>query len=179
MLDPISTGEVFISTCGDIEKGTVPTTLLPSSHPFREFCTKHLTALCQLGLSGLYDTVIDTLVALTQRDASWRESLDREAIVGHEGAFSATPSKYCCRQWYGRIFYLQTPLFWPFILISAEYINLWKDADRSSELGLELTALITATIDHEIGHWIFTLVSSKYISLIANKRSIESWIFFV
>ena len=76
-------------------------------------------------------------------------------------------------------FYLQTPLFWPFILISAEYINLWKDADRSSELGLELTALITATIDHEIGHWIFTLVSSKYISLIANKRSIESWIFFV
>ena len=30
-------------------------------------------------------------------------------------------------------FHRRNMLFWPFINISEDYVNLWKDADRSSE----------------------------------------------
>jgi hypothetical protein len=168
LLNPTSTGEVYISAYGAIEGKTRPTTLLPSSHPFREFWSKHRAALCR---PGLYDRVIDALIALTQRDASWRsrKSTDVDLIVAlrHEmkELLGRRPPNIVVVSGMGNSygFHFRDRLLWPFILISEDYVNLWKDADRSSEMGLSLTALITAAIDHEIGHWMFTLVSSSYI----------------
>ena len=163
-LNPTTTGEVFISTYDAIEQKTLPTTLLPSSHPFREFWTGHLAALRQ---PGLYDTVIDALVAITRRDASWRSrrNTDSNAIV-HMRSEMRDLFRRCrpdivvvsgmAQDGYG--FHLREPLLWPFIHISEDYINLWKDADRSTEQGLGLAVLIAAVVDHELGHWIFTLV---------------------
>lgn len=165
LLDPNSTGEVFISTHDAIEGKIVPTTLLSSSHPFHEFWKTHLAALQR---PGLYDTVIDALVALTQRDASWRRRRSADAIVGMRREmrelFRQHPPSIVVVSGLGNAygFHLRDPLFWPFIHVSEEYINLWIDADKSSEKGLALTVLITAAIDHAIGHWMFTLVSSNF-----------------
>ena len=78
LLNPTSTGEVFKSTLGDIQEGTLPTILLHRNHPFRMFLRNHLAELCR---TGLYDTVIDALVALTLRDASWRSKKKIDEIV--------------------------------------------------------------------------------------------------
>jgi hypothetical protein len=163
-LNPTSTGEVYMSTYHAIIPGnTLPTTLLPRSHPFRKFWTNHLAALCE---PGLFDTVIDALVALAERDEHWREKKGSKAIDTRRRQmrqfFKQHPPNIVVvsgAEDYG--FHLRTATFWPFIHISEEIVNFWKDADRSSERGLGLTALIAASIDHELGHWIFTLVSSK------------------
>jgi len=60
-------------------------------------------------------------------------------------------------------FHPRRPYLWHFICISEEYVQLWVDADKRSDESarsekLALTALLKTSIDHEIGHWIFTLV---------------------
>lgn len=63
-------------------------------------------------------------------------------------------------------FHPQRPYFWHFICISKEYVKLWVDANKPSDESaqnrcsekLVLTAFLKTSIDHEIGHWIFTLV---------------------
>ena len=164
-LIPSSAGEVFISTNDAIDRKIIPTTVLASSHPFREFWTNHLAALCR---PGLYDTVIDALVALTRHDPSWRSrrNIDADAIVAKRSEmrtlFCNHPPNVVVVSGMGDEscgFHLREPLLWPFIYISEFYVDLWKDADRISEQGLALSVFIAAAIDHEIGHWVFTLVS--------------------
>jgi hypothetical protein len=185
LLNPTSTGEVFASTYDAIEKGITPKTLLPSSHNFREFWTDHLRALSQ---PGIYDTVIDALVALTQGDPSWRSNTNVKGIVARRGEmrqlFQQHPPDIVVvsgMDGLGYGFHHRNSSFWQFIHISEVYINLWKDAERSSEKGLALTVLIASAIDHEIGHWIYTLVSFYYLSYYqfnVTNYSIESWVFF-
>lgn len=161
-LTPTSTCEIFTSTYDAIKNNIIPTTTLPGSHPFRQFWMNHVAAL---GRPGLYDTVIDALVALTQRDLSWRSKTDGYGleIVGlrqeMRKVFQHHPPDVVIvsdMDKYG--FHLRNLSFWPYIHISEDYVNLWKDADGSLER-LGLAVLIAAALDHAIGHWVFTLVS--------------------
>ena len=160
-LNSTSTGEVFVSTYkAIIESRTVPTTQFQLSHPFHAFWKEHIKALTR---PGLYDNVIDALVALAEGDPSWRRKAVSNTIVKKRGTIrellrSNPPNLVVVSGVDAYSFHLREKSFWPFIYISEEYVNLWTDADRSSEQGLALTALLGAAIDHEIGHWVFTLV---------------------
>ena len=47
---------------------------------------------------------------------------------------------------------------WPFICISFDLLTLFANS-AGSEIYTDLTALLKTRLDHEIGHWLFTLVS--------------------
>jgi hypothetical protein len=166
-LTSTSTGVVFLSTFSDIEARELPTAPLPSSHPFHAFWKEHIAALTQ---PGLYDTVIDALIALVQDDISWRRKSGTALIFTKRHQIRDLLNQHPpdvvvvsgVADVYG--FHFREQDFWPFIHISEEYINLWMDTgDKSSERALALTALLGTTIDHELGHWVFTLVSNTVI----------------
>ncbi|CAA7261449.1 unnamed protein product [Cyclocybe aegerita] len=156
------------STYDAIEtQGTVPTIPLPPSRPFHTLWRDHLSAF---RAPGLYDTVIDTFVALVQGLPTWRTTDDVETIVnkrrevrellrqhppnvvlvsGMEGVYGYHPRRAS---------------LWPFICISDEYVDLWMKAklEASEADELPLTAVLRATFDHEIARWGVTLVGIAY-----------------
>ena len=183
-LDSSSTGEVFVSTNDAIEKGIIPQTKLPPDHCFHKLWRDHLAAL---GRPGLYDTVIDALVALTKRNPSWRRRTNIDGIVAgrreiREILRQHPPDVVVVSGVDSYGYHHRDARLWPYIQISERYVKLWEAADKSSEQGLALTVVIAAAIDHEIGHWIFTLVGlsvfSCHIKVIINYCSIEIWFLF-
>lgn len=79
--------------------------------------------------------------------------------------------------YYG-IHYRQKSL-WQFICVNEVYVNGWIASTRESELGLSYAALLDAVIDHELSHWLITLVSNvpyPYISLLKKKHVTEIWL---
>jgi hypothetical protein len=169
-----STGKLFTSTFDAFHvQGIAPTTPLPPSHPFLALWKEHLTELTNYQ-AGPYDTVIDAFVSLAEGSPTWREkegmteSKIAAKMSGMRDLLSQHPPNIVVVSGVAEVysFHSRRPYFWHFICISEEYVQLWVDADkrldesarnRRSEK-LALTALLKTSIDHEIGHWIFTLV---------------------
>lgn len=160
LLTPTSTGKVFKSTYTD---NRVPRTRLPPLHPFRTLWRDHLAMLTQPGLS---DGVIDAFISLTKGDPKWRirRHLTQEKLFHNRREIRAFLTENppdlvivsnCPSGEYS--FHLRKKSFEHLIFISADYVELWKNAQGEKER-LGLTALLKASIDHEIGHWFFTLV---------------------
>ena len=169
-----STGKLFTSTFDALDvQGIAPTTPLPPSHPFTALWKEHLAALTSTQV-GPYEAVIDALVSIAEESPAWREEEgmsesniaakmngmrdmlsqhppDVVIVSGVEGLYSFHPRR---------------PSLWHVICISEEYVKLWVDADKRSDESawsrrlekLALTALLKTSFDHEIGHWLFTLV---------------------
>jgi hypothetical protein len=168
-----STGEIFTSTFDAFdEQGIVPTTPLPPSHPFHALWKEHLAALTSTQ-AGPYETVIDAFVALAEGSPTWREeegmteSKIAAKMSGMRDLLSQHPPNVVVVSGVGVYsFHPQRPSFWHFICISENYVKLWVDADKRSDESarnrrsekLALTALLKTSLDHEIGHWLFTLV---------------------
>jgi len=177
-----STGEQFTSTFDDFHvQGIVPTTPLPPSHPFLALWKEHLTELTS-SQAGRYDTVINAFVSLAEGSPTWKEEegMTESKIAANIVVVSGMADAYS--------FHLRRPYFWHFICISEEYVKLWVDADKRSDESarnrrsekLALTALLKTSIDHEIGHWIFTLVRffSPYQNNVTHPQTIERWALF-
>ena len=174
-----STGKLFTSTSFDAldVQGIVPTTPLPPSHPFSALWKEHLATLTSTQ-AGPYETVIDSFVSIVEESPTWREeegmseSKIAAKMSGMRDLLSQNPPDVVVVSGVAGVysFHPRRPSLWHFICISEEYVKLWVDADKRSDESaqsrrlekLALTALLKTSFDHEIGHWLFTLV--RFIS---------------
>ena len=166
-LTPTFTGGVFQSTYHAIHvEERVPTFPLPDTHPFHNLWKEHLAALTS---TVLYDSVIGAFVALASGSALWKEGKAHDVISAKMSEMRTLlrqnpPNVVVVSGVAGDYgFHIRGTSLWPFICISEEYINMWVVANEHLEK-LGLAALLKTTLDHEIGQWIFTLVSIRHFS---------------
>jgi hypothetical protein len=155
---------LFTCTLQELDAGTVPTTLLPHSHPFYCLLLSHLQTLTS---TGKYDSVIDAFIAVYIGDAKWCSKSSPNKIVTHRGAIrklliEQTPNFAIVEQeiskGYG--FHRHTKLYENFIFVTKEYIDMLCGTKSNSYKQLALEALLKATVNHELAHWLFTQVCS-------------------
>lgn len=159
-LTPESTGAVFLWKQSSIN--TVPDTPLDPDHPFHALWKAHLAELVS---PSLYDSVIDALVAICQGTPHWKNGLDNLIVATTKCEMRNLLSKnppdvVCVDGMTGAISHHQRQEhLWPFIYISFDYVGLWTKSPAGSQEHASLTALLKTCLDHEIGHWVFSLVS--------------------
>jgi hypothetical protein len=157
-----TSGEVYESTIADINLSIAPTTLLPNDHPFRTFFREHLLAVTTPG--GSYDALIDAYVAVSTGSPVWRRRASSDHIVAERQNIrrllrERPPDVVVVDQdaSEGYAFHERTPSMWRYICITRHYVDKWMAAnDQATKLALE--ALLKSAFDHEIGHWLNTLV---------------------
>ena len=160
ILKPVSKGEVFLSS--ESSQDTVPETLLPADHPFHALWKDHLAELAD---SPLYNLVIDAFVAICQGTPYWKTGVDTQTVAMVEQEMrdllrTNPPDVIAVSGMIGAYGYHQRRHhLWSFISISFDYITLWAKSPAGSQKSASLTALLKTCLDHEIGHWLFTLVS--------------------
>jgi len=160
ILKPVSKGKVFLSS--ESSKDTVPETLLPADHPFHALWKDHLAELAD---SALYNLVIDAFVAICRGTPYWKTGVDTHTIatIEHEMRVllrTNPPDVIAVSGMIGAYGYHQRRHhLWSFIGISFDVITLWAKSPANSGEYASLTALLKTCLDHEIGHWLFTLVS--------------------
>ena len=163
VLTPVSTGKIFCSTYTTFqEKGLLPTTPLPRDHPFWNLWKDHLVSLIYPGNS---DTAIDALVALERGDPDWKDTASPDDILVRQRDMRAIlshnpPDVILLSGMNDYGFHRRQERFWPFICINEDYVDLWMDAKDGTKRCFGLVALLRASIDHELGHWVQTLVST-------------------
>lgn len=161
---PVSSfnGKIFVSTAHDVRKmSMVPSVLLAASNPLWELWQCHLTALTQPG--SLFEGVVDALAAIFLGDPHWRDSATPADVIQKRSAIRSlltlTPPNlivlknfkhYGCHE---RCY----PL-WNYVCLSKRFVKLWMDAE-GSDAWQGLSALLITAIDHELGHWIQSIVS--------------------
>ncbi|KAF8902925.1 hypothetical protein CPB84DRAFT_1775223 [Gymnopilus junonius] len=163
LLKPSSKGDVFESSYDDFEvQAKAPENRLPSSHPFQTLWKAHLTSLTR---PGLYDPVIDAFICLLKGRPNWRSSTrtSTEDIISlrayvREILRDNAPGVVIIsgdERVYG--FHSRRQVLWQFVCVSQRLVDRWMVAEEGSLSHLGLTALLKTTLDHELGHWFFTL----------------------
>lgn len=159
-LNSHTTGQIFESTAADIALGLLPTTPLPNDHPFQLFFQTHLTAITKPGIA---DPFIDACVAVQQGDHQWRRKASSAVIISrrqnmrnllHQQPPDIIIVDQDISKGYG--FHDRTQSLWPFICITKHYVTNWIAAEGPLKLHYE--AILKASINHEFGHWLFTIV---------------------
>jgi len=155
-----TSGEIFESTYDDLEnQRTVPTTRLSKEHPFAALWREHLA---ELQTPGLYDSVIDAFVDISEgvialrgpeAASAKRDDMRKLLVVNPPNVVvvSGFPDAYG--------YHFRLADLWPFICVADHYVALWQVAEENTEKKLSLLAVLKTTLDHEMGHWLFTLVS--------------------
>ena len=164
-LTPTSTGKVYCSTFQNfIEKNCHPTTPLPHNHPFWSLWRDHLSSFRSENANDL----IDALIAIELCNPNWKDRASTSARTR------------TARRAYMRDLLSQNPpdvvllndlpdyglhhrwqQTWQFICLNENIINLWAEArEVEVEQRFALAAVVRAMIDHELGHWVQTLVST-------------------
>jgi hypothetical protein len=187
-LESKSNGRVFLANHKDLENGETPTKHAARDHPFRKFWQDHLKALTS---PGLYDSVVDALIALALGKDDWRVLVSTDEIVEHRTATRkllqdhppnlAIVADVPTDSGYFGVHYRQSSL-WQFICVNELYVNGWfastvtrTTTGRKLDL-LSYATLLDAVIDHELSHWLITLASNfpYQISILT-----EIWFFFM
>jgi hypothetical protein len=128
-----------------------------------------LNHLQTLTSTGKYDSVIDALIAVYTGDAKWRSNSSPKGIVTRRGAIrklliERTPKIVVVEQnisnGYG--FHRHTKLLENFIFVTKEYVDMLCGAKNDSYEQLAMEALLKATVNHELSHWLFTQVRSLW-----------------
>ncbi|KAM6497500.1 hypothetical protein JOM56_007973 [Amanita muscaria] len=156
----ISNVLLYTCTLQELNAGIVPTTLLPHSHPFCHLLLSYLQTLTSM---GKYDSVIDALIAVSIGDAKWRSKSSPKRIVTCRGAIrklliERTPKFAMVEQNFsnGYGFHRRTKVHENFIFVTKEYIDMLCGAKNDSYKQLAIEALLKATVNHELAHWLFT-----------------------
>ena len=161
-----SNGSIYLAKHDDLESGKNPTERDDGNHAFTKFWKDHLVALTN---PGLYDLVVDSLVALALGEHNWPKSKTTNQINKWRNSMRTLlkdnpPNLVIVRDvpkseaGYFGIHYRQSYL-WKFICINESYINAWSASTKELDL-VSYATLLDAAIDHELGHWIVTLASS-------------------
>jgi hypothetical protein len=161
-----STGRVFESTYQAFAVDQrLPETRLAHDHPFWTLWRDH----CSSFLSKDADDLIDALVAIKLQLPNWDDGLTPTAINKHRqtmrDVLSMNPPDVILLKGitdYG--YHVRSKPTMKYICINKEYVDLWLDAKGDLEY-LALTALLRACVDHEIGHWIQSLLVSSQLLL--------------
>jgi hypothetical protein len=162
-LTSTSNGELFECSAADIDSGNIPTTPLPSSHPF---CVFWRALLTDLTTPGFYDPFIDAYVSIYKGNSKWRHVASVKEIVTKRRQIrsilrDSPPNIIIVDQdvnkGYG--FHQRSSSMWPFICITKYFADRWVTA-KDDEDKLALESVLEATVDHELGNWFFTLVRS-------------------
>ncbi len=157
---------LYTCTLQELNAGIVPTTLLPHSHPFYHLLLSHLQTLTS---TAKYDSVIDALIAVYIGDPKWRSKLSSKRIVTRRGAIrklliERTPKIAMVEQnisnGYG--FHRRTNVLKNFIFVTKRYVDMLCGAKNNSYEQLAMEALLKATVNHELAHWLFTQVRSLW-----------------
>ena len=159
-----STGKIFCSNYTSfIENARLPTNPLPSTHPFWQLWLDHRLSLLKPGNS---DAVIDALIAIEQGNPAWKTHTSSDAITAMRTTMRQTLSDHpphvvllTGMEGYG--LHQRQAKLWQYICFNKDYVIAWKAAKPNTADYLSLTALLRASIDHELGHWVQTLVSSS------------------
>ncbi len=163
-LTPVSTGKIFCSSRQNFEKKKrLPTTPLPRDHPFWQLWQDHRISL---GEPGNSDTIINALIAIAQKNPEWNTNASANTITARQQEMRDILARhppdvvlltditdYGC--------HLRQEVLWPYICINEDYVDAWITAQPNIEEYLSLTALLRACLNHELGHWVQTLVSSS------------------
>ena len=163
-LTPVSTGKIFCSSCRNFEKKKhLPTTPLPSTHPFWQLWRDHLISL---GEPGNSDTMINALIAIARKNPKWNTSASANTIAARQQEMRdmlahhppdvvllSGLTDYGCHH--------RQEVLWPYICVNEDYVDAWITAQPNRTEYLSLTALLRACLNHELGHWVQTLVSSS------------------
>ena len=166
-LTPVTTGKIFCSSRQNFEKKKrLPTTPLPGTHPFWQLWQDYLISL---GEPGNSDAMIDALIAIAQKSAKWKTKSSANVITARQremrDILACHPPDIILLSDitdYGCHFRLE--VLWPYICINEDYVDAWNMAQPNSKEYLALTALLRACLNHELGHWVQTLVSSSILS---------------
>jgi len=168
-----SNGDIFTSTEHQFESGIIPTTPFGKtrSQEYLEGLWKdHLKELTE---QSLYDPVIDALSDLAGGVVGVASPQTRVQI--RDLLRNNPPNLNILRSVKQPIcgLHIRQTNLWPFICLSEDIVNPWITAVIATKKKsvppkivakeLALRALIKTTIDHELGHWIFTLVSVSSI----------------
>ncbi|KDR74153.1 hypothetical protein GALMADRAFT_605663 [Galerina marginata CBS 339.88] len=167
-LSPTSTGNLYTSTITDLDNLVVPLESQAVSEDY-EFRTLWRAHFLELTTPGFHDPVIDALVAIVERSPNWRQQCSIDNICAkrdqvrtvlrcnppHGIIVAMDKATYGC--------YYNTGDLWPYICIARNLVVQWVDAQRklTRYRGLALTAVLKATIDHELGHWFSTISHGK------------------
>jgi len=152
-----TSGAVFKSTYSAIDDEIVPETRLEPSHPFNELWQDHLAELID-SESGLYDAVIDALADLaggmaTSHTLQTKRGVIRELLATHP------PDVVVVGGLSGHGCHVRSENLWPFICVSNADVAQWC-TQQDPRVKLAQMVVLKATLDHELGHWARTLVST-------------------
>ena len=162
-LNSSTKGDIFISTREDFRSGKVPKTPFPLTRSHSRFADLWRSHLAELVDLACYTPVISALGALAAGVASSCSHHDTEIkdllrnhppnlIILRDAEGKKEKLKY-----YG--IHVRKDGLWPFICLHEHYVNAFLAAKEGSDEELPLMAIIKTSINHELGHWIFTLVS--------------------
>jgi hypothetical protein len=148
--------QLYTCSLEELNSGIVPKTPLPHSHPFHGLLLNHLQSLTS---TGKYDSVIDAFISVYSGEAQWRSKSSPKNIVARRGAvrkllIKQTPNFVTIEQDIseGNGFHNHTHGHGNFIYITKKYADMGND----SYLQLAPEALLKATVNHELSHWLFT-----------------------
>jgi len=162
-LNSSTKGDIFTSTCKEFRSGKVPKTPFPLTRSHSRFTDLWRSHLIEVVDSGSYTPVIRALGALaagvtssgSRHNAEIKDLLRNHPpnlIILRDAEVQKLKPKY-----YG--LHVRKDGLWPFICLHQHYVNAFLAAEEGSDEELPLMAIIKTTIDHELGDWIFTLVS--------------------
>jgi len=172
---------LYTCTLQEVNAGIIPTTLLPHNHPFHHFLLNHLQTLTS---RGKYDSVIDALIAVYIGDAKWRSRSSPKGIVTRRAAIrklliERTPKFAMVERnisnSYG--FHRRTKVHENFIFVTKEYVDMLCGAENDSYRQLAMEALLKATVNHELAHWLFTQVRNLWEEEVKLILKLASWAF--
>ena len=163
ILNSSTNGDIFTSTREEFRLGKVPKTLFLLTRSHSRFADLWWGHLAELVDSGSYAPVISALGALAAGIASSgsRYNAEIKDLLRNNPPDLAilrdTEVKKRKPKYYG--LYVRQDGLWPFICLHEHYVNAFLAAKEGSDEELALMAIIKTSIDHELGHWILTLVS--------------------
>ena len=178
LLKSRSQGEIFRAKHKHLESGIKPKVRV-DNHLFAEFWNDHLTELSSK--SRLYEPVIDAFIALALGKVNWRfKSTTRDEVDNCRNTIRTllkdNPPNLVLvagvpnTDYYG-IHYRQSNL-WQYICLNEFYVNAFIAATTVSER-LSYAAVMNAAIDHELSHWLVTLVSPYEIFIFCINKNVN------
>jgi len=156
-------GDIFASTHEDFRSGKVPKTPFPltrSHSRFADLWRGHLAELVDLACYMPVITALGALATGVTSSGSQHGTEIKDLLRSHPPnliILRDAEVKKGKPNYYG--LYVRQDGLWPFICLHEHYVNAFFAAKEGSDEELALMAIIKTSIDHELGHWILTLVS--------------------
>jgi len=163
MLNSSTKGDLFISTCEEFRSGKVPKASLPltrSHSRFADLWRGHLAELVDLACYTPVISALGALAAGVTSSGSQHDTEIKDLLRSHPPNLIILRDTEVFKKpkYYG--LHVRKDGLWPFICLHEHYVNTFLATEEGTDEELPFMAIIKTSIDHQLGHWIFTLVSA-------------------